>query len=218
MIIEDEPDAQILLKSYCEKSGSVHVKAIFDDAFVAQRYLQQNQTALLFVDIHLPGLDGLSMLSLLTYQPKVIFTTAYSEYSLKAFDYHVVDYLLKPIRFERFLKAISKLDELPSTVLPRTVTFNQASNEEFDPNRVKYIEAFGNYLKIHTMDKVVLLHVTMKEIALRLEPYGFVRLHKSYLVNPAFVHRVTDASCLLIGDVAVPIGISYRQQVKSRFR
>ena len=111
VIIEDEPDAQALLKSFCEKSGNVQVKATFNDALLAKRYVEQNKADLLFVDIHLPGLDGLSMLSLLSYQPKVIFTTAYSDYSLKAFDFHVVDYLLKPIRFERFLKAISKLEE-----------------------------------------------------------------------------------------------------------
>lgn len=218
VIVEDEPDAQTLLKSYCQKSGNLEVKATFFDALSAVRYVEQNVIDLLFLDIQLPGISGLSMLPLLSYQPKVIFTTAYGDYALEAFNFNVIDYLLKPIRFERFLKAIAKMDDHPQRALPEKITFDQAANEAFAPAEVTHVEAFGNYLKVHGRAKTVILHLTMKDIAARLEPYGFIRVHKSYLVNPPFVQKATDTECLLTTDVSIPIGISYRQQVRSEFR
>jgi DNA-binding LytR/AlgR family response regulator len=215
VIVEDEPDAQTLLKSYCQKSGNLEVKATFFDALSAVRYVEQNAVDLLFLDIQLPGISGLSMLPLLTYQPKVIFTTAYGDYALE--DFNVIDYLLKPIRFERFLKAIAKMDDHTQRALPEKITFDQVANEAFAPAKVTHVEAFGNYLKVHDCSKAVILHLTMKDIAVRLEPYGFIRVHKSYLVNAPFVQKATDTECLLTTGVSIPIGISYRQQVRSKF-
>jgi DNA-binding LytR/AlgR family response regulator len=216
VIVEDEPDAQTLLGNYCQKSGNIEVKATFFDALSAARYLEQNAIDLLFLDIQLPGISGLSMLSLLSYQPKVIFTTAYSEFALEAFNFQVIDYLLKPIGFERFLKAIVKMDNHPQRVLPERITFDHATNEAFAPAEVTHVEAFGNYLKVHGRTKTLTLHLTMKDITVRLEPYGFIRVHKSYLVNPLFVRNATD-TCLLTTGVSIPIGISYKQQVRSKF-
>jgi len=182
VIVEDEQDAQDLLNTYCQKSGTIKVMAIF--------------------------FEPLSAL-----QPKVIFTTAYSEYSMEAFNYNVVDYLLKPIRFERFLKAVSKLDTRDHRHLPESISIGQAPNQVINPREIAYVEAYGNYLKVHSQTKVQVIHLTMTIITQRLEPYGFVRIHKSFLVNTNFVTKTFNNSCFLISGHELPIGISYRQQV-----
>jgi DNA-binding LytR/AlgR family response regulator len=164
IIVDDEPDARNLMESYCQKSGRLSIKGIFFDALAAMRFLEANKIDVLFLDIHLPEISGLAMLQSLSYQPKVIFTTAFSEHSLEAFNFHVVDYLLKPVRFERFLKAINKLNEpLVEMPLPLTIQFESAANASIQPDNVLYVEAFGNYLKVHTSNKVQLLHESFEK-------------------------------------------------------
>jgi DNA-binding LytR/AlgR family response regulator len=213
VIVEDEQDAQDLLNTYCQKSGTIKVMAIFFEPLSALRYLETNHIDLIFLDINLPNFNGFSLLQLLPYQPKVIFTTAYSEYSMEAFNYNVVDYLLKPIRFERFLKAVSKLDMRDHRHLPESISIGQAPNQVINPREIAYVEAYGNYLKVHSQTKVQVIHLTMTVITQRLEPYGFVRIHKSFLVNTNFVTKTFNNSCFLITGNELPIGISYRQQV-----
>jgi two-component system LytT family response regulator len=213
VIVEDEPDAQTLLNTYCRKSGNLDVKATFFDPLSALRFLHQHTIELIFLDINLPNINGFSLLQLLPYQPKVIFTTAYSEYSLEAFDFHTVDYLLKPIRFERFLKAVGKLVPTHPYHLPDTILIGPTPGQNIKPAEVTHVEAFGNYLKVFSKGKVSVLHLTLKEITSNLEPYGFIRIHKSFLVNKAHVSSLTSSCCLLFGGEQLPVGISYRQQV-----
>jgi DNA-binding LytR/AlgR family response regulator len=215
IIVDDEPDAHALLNLYCSQFGSISVKGNFYDALKAKHFLDENEVDLLFLDIHLPQINGLELLKLLSRQPKVIFTTAYSEHSLEAFEFNVIDYLLKPIRFDRFIKAVSKVsDSRVLKSLPAQINLGDSIDFSLRPSEVFYIEAFGNYIKVHFKSKMMLLHVTMKHAEDKLKPYQFIRTHKSYLVNPEVIVHFNESLCVLNGNIELPIGISYRQQVR----
>lgn len=215
IIIDDEPDAHNLLKLYCAQTPWIDVKGQFYDALSAKLFLDKNEVDFIFLDIHLPQINGFDFLKLLQKQPKVIFITAHSDYSLEAFDFHVIDYLLKPVRLDRFIKAISKVtpDTAKSPVLPDQVRL--AEHEPLlIPKEIDYIEAFGNYIKVYCGAKMVLQHATMKQAESQLKPYQFIRIHKSFLVNVLAITGADDHACHLGNQRTLPIGISYRQQVK----
>ncbi len=215
IIIDDEPDAHELLQLYCARIPWVDVKGHFYDALSAKLFLDKIEVDFLFLDIHLPQINGFEFLKLLPKQPKVIFVTAHSNHSLEAFDFHVIDYLLKPVRLDRFIKAISKVGptEVNPPTLPDQVRLSEG--EPFiNPKEVEYVEAFGNYIKVYFNTKMVLLHATLKQAESQLKPYQFIRIHKSYLVNEQAIIRLDDHACQLGDNRSLPIGISYRQQVK----
>ena len=127
LIIDDEEEARELIKLYCEKTNFITIKAICSNAIEAINYLNENPIDFIFLDIEMPEINGLQFLNLLKTQPKVIFTTAYSEFALKGYEYNVIDYLLKPISFERFLKATNKLTfntNNDTNNLPKTIKIN----------------------------------------------------------------------------------------------
>lgn len=219
LIIEDEPPAMQLLEDYMRKLPMLELKGKFYDAIEALDYLKKNTVDVIFLDINLPALSGLEMAALIPKEQKIIFTTAYAEYAIDSFSFHVVDYLLKPVSFKRFLQAIQKLQlhiaPQPIKEIPvpkqeeflfvktgRTVIRIQFAD-------IIYIEAHKEYLCIHTGQEKHLVYKRMKEMAASL-PDSFVRIHNSYIVNLQHVQKLGQQVVAIAGR-ELPVSAGYKE-------
>lgn len=213
-IVDDELLARKVLEDYCSKINNLDIVLSTGNPLEFINFTQQNEVDLIFLDIEMPELNGMEILRSMIKPPKVILTTAYSEYALESYDYGVVDYLLKPIKIERFLKAIHKVSA--SNIMEvKKGTEGEALQIKHDgmpvniPFRsIRYIQSFGNYLKIFTDSRMYLIPETLINIATLL-PKQFQRTHKSYISN---LDRVTKATRthLLIEDKKVPVSAMYK--------
>lgn len=228
LIVDDEPPAHVVLERYIEKIERLSLKGHCYNALDALNFLHQQPIDLLFLDIDMPELSGLELLKALKNPPRVILTTAYAEFALESYEHGVVDYLLKPIRFERFIKAVDRLlvpkfeTSLPTPISTSAATdylFLNINNalQKIDPTEVVYLSAAGNYVKLHfAQQRPVLAHTTMQEMEQQL-PH-FLRVHKSYLINVDFLSKLDGNRIFLKGDVEIPVGVSYKQRVVSYFK
>lgn len=230
IILEDEPIALKILSDYIEKVPSLELAGTFRDPLKGLTFLQNNEVDLLFLDINMPDLSGIQFLKSLINPPLVIFTTAYSEYALQSYEYNTVDYLLKPIEFDRFLKAVNKA--LERNRLPANKKISQQgpskplTNEGNDFITVKsgtefrrllledilYIEGSGNYVTFATDKGKVLSLMKLKELEEILTEPGFLRIHKSYII-PLSKVDVFESFLVKIGDKKIPIGNAYRDKL-----
>jgi DNA-binding LytR/AlgR family response regulator len=178
----------------------------------------------MFLDIRLPGMTGLSMLRSLPDPPLVVLTTAYAEYAIESYELNVIDYLLKPISFERFSKAVDKIinDRLFTPAQkeqdrsPADHIFIKSSNKFFKVNfsEITYVEGMKDYVKIHTADYTLVTHQTMNDIEKTLPARQFMRVHKSYIVAVAFIKSIYGNS-IELEKKTIPIGINYKESVMS---
>lgn len=213
-IVDDEILARKVLEDYCSKINNLEIVLSTGNPLEFINFTQQNDIDLIFLDIKMPELNGMEILRSMIKPPKVILTTAYSEYALESYNYGVVDYLLKPIKIERFLKAINKVSALKITQLQK----NRGSEElqikhdgmpvNISFKSILYIQSFGNYLKIFTDSRMYLISETLTNITTRLSE-SFQRTHKSYISN---LDRVTKATKthLLIENNKVPVSAMYK--------
>ncbi len=213
-IIDDEILARKVLEDYCSKIDNFEIVLSTGNPIEFINFTQQNEVDLIFLDIEMPELNGMEILRSMVKPPKVILTTAYSEYALESYNYGVVDYLLKPIKIERFLKAINKVSA------SKISESNKAKgNEELQIKHdgipvnisfksILYIQSFGNYLKIFTDSRMYLITETLVNMTTLL-PESFQRSHKSYIAN---LDRVTKATKthLLIETNKVPVSTTYK--------
>ena len=213
-IIDDEILARKVLEEYCSKIDNLEIVLSTGNPLEFINFIQQNDLDLIFLDIEMPELNGMEILRSMVKAPKVILTTAYSEYALESYNYGVVDYLLKPIKLERFLKAINKVSA--SKITPSK---KHSGNEELQIKHdgipvnisfksILYIQSFGNYLKIFTDSRMYLISETLINITTLL-PENFQRAHKSYIANLNRVSKATKAH-LLIEDKKVPVSAMYK--------
>lgn len=219
LIIDDEPLALDVLKDYVAKISFLECVGAFRDPIKAAEYLQQNRVDLIFLDINMPDLTGIQFLKSLTRPPLVIFTTAYSEYALESYDYDAVDYLLKPIEFERFVKAVNKaLEKLQNKANGLTLSPDEKyvlikSGTKYHKLKLKdilYIQGTGNYVTFVTPDKEILSLLTMQAVLDMLPAEMFFRIHRSYIVN--FLHvDLIEGEEVKIQDRKLPIGDLYRE-------
>lgn len=232
LIVEDEPLAQEVLQTYIARLPSLTLVGTCENALDAYELLQREPIDLLFCDIQMPLVTGLELLRSLTTRPLVVLTTAFHEYALDGYDLDVVDYLLKPITFERFLRAVDRAKNRlgvpatgqPSSGLPTEVPpASRADDHIFvkeDGRLVKIlfgdircIEGMRDYVKIHVPGRFIVTHLTLKKLETVLPPAEFIRVHKSYLVRQAAI-RVLDGNQLeLDARQVVPIGLQYREDV-----
>ena len=213
-IVDDEILARKVLEEYCSKIDSFDLVLSTGNPLEFVNFMQQNTVDLIFLDIEMPELNGMEILRSMVNPPKVILTTAYSEYALESYNYGVVDYLLKPVKIERFLKAINKVS---ASVI--TQSKKMSGNEELQIKHdgmpvnipfksILYIQSFGNYLKIFTDSRMYLISETLINITTLLSE-NFQRTHKSYIAN---LERVTKATRthLLIEKTKVPVSATYK--------
>ncbi|MEM6723016.1 MAG: LytTR family DNA-binding domain-containing protein [Bacteroidota bacterium] len=202
LIVDDEEPARYLMKQYAEKVDQVEVVDCVDGALKAKAIIEQQNIDILLTDIQMDDLSGLELLSLLKEPPVSILTTAYSEYALEGFELDVVDYLVKPINFQRFLKAIDMAIALINYKAAANTPISAIRNSNDPKHYVKYVfvktnrklvrvdlpeilyvESYGEYVKIYTTDDVVLALQSMKSMESILPPNQFVRIHRSHIVN-----------------------------------
>ncbi len=207
IIIDDEPLARSIVKEYLEKYPDMEVAAECNDGFEGVKAIQQQQPDLIFLDIQMPKINGFEMLELIDQPPAVIFTTAFDEFAIKAFEAHAIDYLLKPFSQERFDKAIEKwkdqnasakknTEELLETAshspsqTQRIVVKNGSKIKIIPVQDVFYLEAADDYVKVHTHEGNFLKNKTMNHFEQTLDPHQFVRSHRSYIVNIQQITRI----------------------------
>jgi len=222
IIIEDEPLAQDVIKSHLEKSGRLLLKGVYRNALEAKEALEKEEVDLIFLDIQLPGMTGLEFLRSLHNPPLVVFTTSYPEYALESYEFNVIDYLLKPVSYERFSKTINKIIDgniFKTSVYPLKPVFRDhifiRSNSKFFRigfSEILYIEGMKDYLKIHTLEHVIVTHQTMAEMEGILPPDQFIRIHKSYIVAVAHIKAVFGNS-VDMDRILLPIGLNYKERI-----
>ena len=222
IIIEDEKLAQEVIVRHLEQSGQFSLLGCYRNAPEAKLALEQHEVDLIFLDIQLPGMTGLHFLRTLTAPPLVVFTTSYPEYALESYEFNVIDYLLKPISYERFSKTVDKINEWdifsPSAaglpLVSRDHIFIR-SNSRFLRvlfSEIIYIEGMKDYLKIHTTDQVIITHQTMGEMEQLLPAAQFMRIHKSYIAGIGKIKSIFGNS-VDTGAVLLPIGLNYKDGV-----
>lgn len=215
IIVDDEKGAHVILEHYISRLQQVTLEGRFYDAVQAYHFLRQNKIDLVLLDINLPEIDGFGLLEMLDQKPAVIFTTAYSDFALKSYDYNAVDYLHKPIRFERFVKAIEKAGRwhhsVPQEEPVDSVSFKiKGHTRSIAVRDIRYAESLGNYLALHTLQQKHIMLMKMHEIEQLLPKSMFVRVHKSYLINATCIDQPGDDQ-VLIGDKTIPIGKTYKK-------
>jgi two-component system, LytTR family, response regulator len=212
LIIDDEPNAGQLLQDYIGKVPYLTLKGNCFDALEALDFLSHSTTDLIFMDIDMPGLSGIELMNILPKEQKVIFTTAYSEYALESYEYNVIDYLLKPISFRRFMMAVSKAaGGMPPPAPPEEYMFVKSDKQMIRINfrDILYFEALKEYVCVHTKDQKIITYKRMKELLEKL-PGNFTRIHNSYIVNGDHISKV-EGNFVGINNISLPIGISYKE-------
>jgi DNA-binding LytR/AlgR family response regulator len=226
LIVDDEPLARDLIRSHVSKLDNFEVIAECGDAIEAFQSLREKPIDLIFMDIQMPQITGIDFLKTLKHPPKVIITTAFREYALDGFDLDVVDYLLKPITFERFLKAINKFYlATQDEIQPSPVTISSSNYEEayiyikenkkvvkVYLNEILYIEGLSEYVQIYTQKKKIITKTSMSHMEEKLPEDGFLRIHKSYIVALGKIEAFT-ASSIEVPGKELPIGRSYKNVV-----
>ena len=226
VIIDDEPAAIDVLKFHLSNIPFVVLKKTFRDPLDALGYLQQETIDLIFLDINMPKLSGISFPKFLQNPPLIIFTTAYSEYALESYELKAVDYLLKPIEFNRLLQGVMKAQQ----VLKKN-TKNTTSSPEISPDiseqtifiksgsefhqlfiqNIKYIESDGNYVTFYTNKRPILARYKLSEVLELLPKEYFTRIHRSYIVALKHIETVKK-HCVIINDKEIPISSNYREK------
>ena len=239
IIVEDEPMARDLLSQYIAKVPSLELIASFQNPLEALEYLKENEPDVLFLDVQMPEITGISLLKILKRKPIVIMSTAYSEYAIEGFELDVTDYLLKPVTFERFLQAVDRATErklaaqaleesnaqpVPLSSAEESVTSNSVVDYLFVKDGAKlvkvrikdiqYIEGLKDYVRIHTPKGRITTLQRLKSLESQLPGNGFFRVHHSYIVAIEWID-VIHRDKLEIGDQQIPISDTYRKAFKA---
>ncbi len=223
IIVEDEPLAVKVLSDYIRQVPFLELQGTFKDAILATDYLRNNQTELIFLDIHLPKLKGMAFLKTLTHPPSVIVTTAYHEYAVEGFNLNVTDYLLKPFDFERFLIAVTKVktaqkEKLPFNEIQETKDFIfltiQKKKVKILFSEILYIESQREYIRIVTTKKEYSSKMSTHEIEALLPATLFKRIHRSFIVSVNKIESYT-AEMVEVNGMSIPIGRGYRDIIEN---
>jgi DNA-binding LytR/AlgR family response regulator len=232
IIVDDEPLAQRVIEKFSQDIPSLEIVSKCSNAIEAQEVINDEEVDLMFLDINMPKMTGISFLKTLKNPPLVIITTAYSEYALEGYELEVVDYLKKPFPFERFFKAIQKVQERMKQKEEKHVTeaetivnsakggsdyerfiFVKSNKKNYKVNfsDICYVEALGDYIKVHSIDKTLITYLSMKKMEVLLPPEAFVRIHKSFIVN---IHRIKsiEGNMVEVKNERITIGNNYKQQ------
>ena len=223
IIVDDEHIAHEIIKGYCDLLPNLHFVQNCYDALEALDCLSNNEVDLIFLDLNMPVLKGFDFLRTLPKSPKVIVTTAYTEFALEGYEYPISDYLLKPFGFERFLKAVNKALNLP-VVHPKEVAserihksaklFVQSNKKhiQLDVDDILFIEATGNYVKIVLTTETITIREKFSVFLEKLPKTGFLQVHKSFAVAPSHIKRI-EGNQIVIANSRIPIGKIYKLNI-----
>jgi DNA-binding LytR/AlgR family response regulator len=222
IIIDDEPLARKGLREYIQDVDFLQLVGEFDNPLKATEILSNQKIDLMFLDIHMPKITGIEFLRSLQHPPQVILTTAYPQYAVEGFDLNVLDYLVKPVSFDRFLKAAMKAKEMigrtgvagsPSGASEEYV-FIKADNKlvKIFYHDILFVEALQNYVTIHTAQKKYITYLTFKSMEESLPSDLFIRVHKSFLVSANKIESI-EGNCIRIGQHEIPISRTVKEEV-----
>jgi len=223
IIIDDETIAHDIIKGYCDMLPDMHLGQHCYDAIEALSYLSENQVDLIFLDLNMPKLKGFEFLKTLTNPPRVIVTTAYKEYALDGYELNIVDYLLKPFSFERFLKAVHKAINSQEQKEARTVirdentveTIFLRANKRYIQVLIKeilFLESIGNYVKVVTTKETITVRDKVSNLLTKFPTDHFIKVHKSYAVAKAHIKSI-EGNRIFIEGYEVPIGKMYKDEI-----
>lgn len=223
LVIDDEPVARKGMAEYVKDVDFLHLVALCENPLKAVTHLEEKSIDLIFLDIQMPRLSGIEFLKSLKYPPLTIFTTAHPGYALEGYTLDVIDYLVKPIPFDRFLRASKKAHEifLLRKKADTSVTldyFFVKCNTKFEKvffSDVQYIEGLQNYIIIHTRNQKLITYLTLSGVEQQLPPQQFLKVHKSFIVGLAHVKSL-EANEILIGDARIPISRNLKDDVTNR--
>ncbi|WP_166919521.1 LytR/AlgR family response regulator transcription factor [Flavobacterium poyangense] len=218
IIVDDEPPATRILENYIGKVSFLEKVGVFNDSLKALEFLNKENIDVIFLDIQMPQLTGLQLSRIISKNIKVIFTTAYPDFALEGFELNAVDYLLKPISFERFYQAVSKLNpevktEVVSNNAVEFIFVKTDGKNKFQKvllNDILYVESLQNYVCIHTSKQQIITHSSLKNVIESLPEKDFVQIHKSYIVALKQIES-TDSFSVFIGTKELPIGATYKE-------
>ena len=224
IIVEDQPPAQRILKKYIKDVGTLKLLDVFPDAIQALDFLKSNKVDLMFLDVHLPIISGMEFLKSMHHPPHVILTTAFPDYALESYEFDVVDYLLKPFSFQRFVKAISKVTTESTQTsdkadIERKELFIKSGHEHIKVNirDIIYIKSDADYTELFIPNKKILTSEPLRHWLERLDADRFVRIHKSFIINTDKIEKMSGGQIYLEGNNIVPIGRAYKDDFVNRF-
>ncbi len=230
--VDDEPKALEIIERYCQQIGFLVLKESFRDPLKAVEWLHKHPTDLLFLDINMPNLSGLKFRQLIGEQPMIIFTTAYSEFAVKSYELNALDYLLKPIQFERFFEAVLKakgqtkneksttnpIDKNTSNTFASFI-YVKSGNKHFKINtaEIQYLQKEGNYIFFHTKEKKIMSRLNVQQALDILPQDKFMRIHKSYIVGLQHI-EIIEPHQVIIRTSKIPVAKPYREELLSKLK
>jgi len=218
IIVEDQPPAQRILKKFIQDVPTLELVEVFSDGLKAMEFLNTECVDFMFLDIHLPKINGLDFLKSIPEPPQVILTTAFSEYALEGYDLNVVDYLLKPFSFQRFLQAVNKVSAKYEQVIPKndasylSEIYVKSSHEHIkvQVKDIYTIASDSDYTEIHLQDKKILSNEPLRHWMEVLGGSQFYQIHKSHIVNTKKIDRISGNLVVLINGTKIPMGRAYK--------
>ena len=230
IIIDDEPLAHQLIEKFCGMLPHLQLQKNCYDAFQAMEFLHKNRVELIFLDINMPKLNGFELLRTLTNSPKVIVTSAYQEFALEGYELGVVDYLVKPFSFERFVKAVNKAISVQNNsiknVSSSTTNLENTNSKgdsffvkgdkkhyQINPEKLLYVEAYGNYSKLFLEEEMIICNEKISDLENILSEKYFLRVHKSFIICLEKVKTI-EGNQIFFENTVIPIGQTYRQKIQ----
>ena len=221
--IDDEPLALEVIERFAQKTQGLDLQMAFENPLEAVSFLQENRVDLIFLDIQMPDLTGIQLLESLVYKPMIIFTTAYSQYAVDSYELGAIDYLLKPVSLERFIKAVNKaaehlkaqeaLDQIESEVVEtKEYMFIKSDTRFFKVNLhdILYIEGMRDYVAVHTSERRIMTLMSMSKMMGKLPEADFMRVHKSYIIGLNHIQLIQN-NRVVIDEKEIPISNSYKE-------
>ncbi len=224
LVIDDEPLARRVIQKYADNLPFIEIIAHCENPLEAIELIHHQQVDIIFLDIQMPRLTGIDFLKTIKNLPPVIITTAYAEFALQGFELDVVDYLMKPFSFDRFLKAVQKAEEtnlnkkrhstsIPEPEKQEDYIFVKSNKKTFkiNLNEILFIEALGDYIKIFTLDKMIISYQSLKNLEGMMPQKSFPRVHKSYIISLSRIDNI-EGNMIRIRDKQIPIGTNYKAE------
>ena len=230
LAVDDEPLALQQINSYIVKTPFLESMALCQSAFEALEYMKKNEVDLMFVDINMPDINGMEFVKSLTTKPQIIFTTAYSEYAFEGFQVDAIDYILKPINYSNFLKAVNKakkwFDLIEQSAKPQVTQPTQGEDVIFvksdyklvriQVDEIKYIESANEYIKIYQdNNEVITTLIRLKSIQEQLPADKFMRIHRSFIINLTKIKAVERSRVFMDSKLFIPIGDQYKDSFQN---
>ncbi len=222
LIVDDDEMSRTIVRHFVEQTQILNLVGLCADGIEAVNVLRQTPIDLIFLDVEMPEMTGMELVKSLTIKPKIIIITSRADYAVEAFEYSVTDYLVKPINYARFLKAVERAQENADLLYNSSTPAQQDLYIKTDAKIVKvslgdllYVEALADYVILHTASARYIVHSTMKGIEKRLSENSFVRVHRSYIINTDKIDTIEDLS-VVINKKYIPIGASYKDNFLKR--